>query len=152
MPFAGLRFDFGAGRLVRVGTCGALVDLELGSLVIAESVRALDGASRALGAADLLAADADLLAALSAAGNGAATGIVQSGDLYYGAETAAADIVALDLAAGAVFAVAARHGVPAACVLAVSDLLAGERRRIEPAALEHAEIELGRVGAAALSG
>jgi len=142
----------GARRLVRVGTCGALADLELGSLVIAESVRARDGASRALGAADVLAADPDLLAALRAAGNGAATGIVESGDLYYGAETAATDIVALDLAAGAVFAVAARHGLAAACVLAVSDLLAGGRRRIEPEALEHAEIELGRVGAAALAG
>jgi uridine phosphorylase len=141
----------GARRLVRVGTCGALVDLELGSLVIAETVNARDGASLALGAAGPLAADPALLAALRAAGNGAATGVVQSGDLYYGADTAATDAVAIDLTAGAVFAVAARHGVAAACVLAVSDLLAGERRRIDPETLEHAEVELGRVGAAALS-
>jgi uridine phosphorylase len=141
----------GARRLVRVGTCGALVDLELGSLVIAETVNARDGASRALGASGPLAADPALLAALRSAGNGAATGVVQSGDLYYGADTAATGALAVDLTAGAVFAVAARHGVAAACVLAVSDLLAGERRRIDPAALEHAEVELGRVGAAALS-
>src|SRR5215217_7170172 len=39
----------GACRLVRVGTCGALADLPLGSLVVAEAVDAHDGASRALG-------------------------------------------------------------------------------------------------------
>jgi len=139
----------GARRLVRVGTCGALIDLELGSLVIAEAVDAHDGASRALGASGPLAADPALLAALLAAGDGAVTGLVHSGDLYYGADTGAGDAVAVDLTAGAVFAVAARHDVPAACVLAVSDLLAGERRRIDPEALEHAEVELGRVGAAA---
>jgi purine-nucleoside phosphorylase len=49
-----------------------------------------------------------------------------------------------------VFAVAARHGIAAAAVFAVSDrLAAGER--IEPEALEAAEVELGRVGAAALA-
>jgi uridine phosphorylase len=141
----------GARRLVRVGTCGALVELELGSLVIAETVHARDGASLALGASGPLAADPGLLAGLHAAGNGAATGIVQSGDLYYGVDTSAGDAVAVDLTAGAVFAVAARHGLAAACVLTVSDVLVGERRRIEPEALEHAEVELGRVGAAALS-
>ena len=141
----------GAQRLVRVGTCGALVELELGSLVIAETVDARDGASLALGTSGPLAADPALLAGLLAAGNGAATGVVQSGDLYYGADTSAGDAVAVDLTAGAVFSVAARHGVAAACVLTVSDVLVGERRRIEPEALEHAEVELGRVGAAALS-
>ena len=49
------------------------------------------------------------------------------------------------------FAVAARHGVAAACVLAVSDRSPASGRRIEPEALEAAEAELGRVGAAALS-
>jgi uridine phosphorylase len=140
----------GAQRVVRVGTCGALIELELGSLVIAEAMRVRDGASVALGAPDRLPADPALLAALRAAGDGATTGLVQSSDLYYGADTTAGDAVAVDLTAGAVFAVAARHGVAAACVLAVSDLLVGERRRIDPEAMEHAEVELGRVGAAAL--
>jgi uridine phosphorylase len=140
----------GARRLVRAGTCGALVDLALGSLVIADAVRPRDGASRALEAPDRLAADPALLAALRAAGDGATTGLVQSGDLYYGADTAAGDAVAVDLSAGAVFSVAARHGVAAGCVLVVSDLLTGERRRIDVEALEHAEVELGRVAAAAL--
>jgi uridine phosphorylase len=139
----------GARRLVRVGSCGAVGDLPLGSLVIAEAVRADDGASRALGAAAVLPADADLLAALHAAGDGAATGVVRSIDLYYAPDRDGGDAVALDLTAGAVFAVAARHGVAAAAVLAVSDrLTTGER--IDPDALEAAEVQLGRVGAAAL--
>jgi uridine phosphorylase len=139
----------GARRLIRVGTCGALDELALASLVIAETVRAEDGASRALGASGSLPADARLLAGLRAAGEHAATGEVVSVDLYSQPGTWEGAI-AVDLSAAALFAVAARHGAAAACVLVVSDLLAGERRRIEPEALERAEVELGRVGAAAL--
>jgi uridine phosphorylase len=140
----------GARRLVRVGSCSALADLPLGSLVIAEAIHARDGASRALGADEELPADPALLAALRAAGHGAVAGVVVSTDLYYDPARGADEAVALDLTAGAVFAVAARHGVAAAAVFAVSDRLAtGER--IEPAALEAAEVELGRVGAAALA-
>jgi uridine phosphorylase len=135
----------GARRLVRVGTCRS--DLPLASLVIAESVRAEDGASRALGAAGELAADPDLLAALVAAGNGAVTGRVLTTDLYYGA-AAAGDELAVDLTSGAVLAVAARHGLAAACVLAVSER---GRERLDADAIEAVEVELGRVGAAALA-
>jgi purine-nucleoside phosphorylase len=75
---------------------------------------------------------------------------VLSTDLYYAPDRDGGGAVALDLTAGAVFAVAARHGVAAAAVLAVSDrLTTGER--IDPEALEAAEVELGRVGAAALA-
>jgi purine-nucleoside phosphorylase len=139
----------GARRLVRVGTCGALADLALGSLVIAETVDARDGASRSLGAAAELAADPELLAALRAAGDGAATGRVVSTDLYYG-PAPDTDALAVDLTAGALLAVAAQHGAAAACVLAVSDRMgSGERLGVD--AIEAAEAELGRVGAAALS-
>jgi uridine phosphorylase len=139
----------GARRLVRVGSCGALADLPLGSLVIAESVRARDGASRALGAEGDLPADPALLAGLRAAEVGAPAGLVISTDLYYDPARDGGGALALDLTSGAVFAVAARHGVAAAAVLAVSDrLTSGER--IEPEALERAEADLGRVGAAAL--
>jgi uridine phosphorylase len=139
----------GARRLVRVGTCGALTELPLGSLVIAGTVRAEDGASRALGAAGTLAPDPDLLAALRAAGGHAAVGEVVSVDLYSdpGDWPGA---VAVDLSAAALLAVAARHGAKAACVFAVSDVLGVERRRIDTEALERAEVELGRVAAAAL--
>ena len=139
----------GARRLVRIGTAAALrEDLGLGALVIAESVHAGDGTSRALGITDPLAADPALLAALQVAGNGAVTGSVASSDLYYDAPPAAADALAADLSTGALFAVAARHGAAAACVLAISET---DGRRIEPGALEAAEAELGRVGAAALA-
>jgi uridine phosphorylase len=137
----------GARRLVRVGTCAAAGGgLELGSLVIADAVRGEDGASRALGAAGRLPADPELLAAMRAAGD-AAVGTVATTDLYYGAPPPDRAI-ALDLSAGALFAVAAGHGAAAAAVLVVSD--AGGRR-IDPEALERAEAELGRVGAAAFS-
>ena len=136
---------FGARRLVRAGTCAALVDgPALGSLVIAESVLARDGASRALGADGALAADPGLLAALRAAGNGALVGRVVTADLLDGGLWAESGAVALDLSTAALFAVAARHGLPAGCVLVVTD------ERMQPEALEHAEVELGRVAAAAL--
>ena len=48
----------GARRVIRVGTCGALVaGLELGSLVIAGEAICADGTSRALGAGARAAAD-----------------------------------------------------------------------------------------------
>ena len=138
----------GARRLVRIGT-GVSVDggLALGSLVIADAVQAEDGASRALGASAPLAADPELLAALRAAGNGAVTGTVASTDLHYDAVAAPPSAVASDLSTGALFAVAARRGAKAACVLAISE---AQGVRIEQDALEAAEAELGRVGAAAL--
>ena len=135
----------GARRLVRVGTCDSLADLPLGALVIADAVLAHDGASRALGAANELAADPALLAAMVAAGNGAARGRVLTTDLYYGER--AADALVADLTSGAVFAVAARHGAAAACVLAVSE---AQGERLDADGIEAVEVELGRVGAAAL--
>ena len=139
----------GARRLVRVGTCGALADLELGSLVIAEAVQARDGASRAIGVDGELAADPQLLAALVAAGDGAVTGRIVSTDLYY-APAPETDALAVDLTTGAILAVAARDGAAAAAVLAVSDRIpSGDR--LDPEAVERAEVELGRVGAAAFS-
>ncbi len=149
----------GARRLVRIGT-GVAVDggLALGSLVIADAVQAADGASRALGAGAPLAADPELLAGLRAAaseaatsrearGSGAVTGTVASSDLHYDAPAAPPGAVAADLSTGALFAVAARRGARAACVLAISE---AQGVRNEQDALEAAEAELGRVGAAAL--
>ena len=134
----------GAQRLVRVGTCRALADLPLGSLVVAERVRCEDGASRALGAGAVLEPDPELLAGLT----GGVVGEVVSTDLYYDPRPERWEgAVAVDLSTAALFAVAARHGVRAACVLVVSESPAG---RIESEALERAEVELGRVGAAAV--
>ena len=76
------------------------------------------------------------------------SGEVVSTDLYYDPRPERWEgAVAVDLSTAALFAVAARHGVRAACVLVVSESPAG---RIENEALERAEVELGRVGAGAV--
>src|SRR3954452_6268508 len=72
----------GGRGLVRMGTCGALVEgPSFGDLLAAETVLPADGASRALGAAGPLAGDADLTGALVAAGATEAT--VVSTDLFF---------------------------------------------------------------------
>ena len=144
----------GARRVVRVGTCGALDGhLALGELVAAADVLGQDGTSRALGAAEVQSPDAELTAALAAA-----RARVVTTDVFYDRRDgllerwAAAGARVVEMEAAAVLAVAAHHGAAAACLLTVSDLLAGgERVRIGPEALEAAELELGRVALAALS-
>ena len=148
----------GARRLLRVGTCGALDGgLELGGLLVADGVLGDDGASRALGASGTLRPDADLQAALvRAAGADAGAGLVVSADLFYdpdagrAARWIAAGALAVEMEAATLLAVAARHGAAAACLLAVSDVVA-DRTRIGAEGLEAAERELGRIGAAALA-
>jgi DeoD family purine-nucleoside phosphorylase len=147
----------GARRLVRVGTCGALAPgLALGDLVIAESALGEDGASRALGGDGPLAADAGLLAALRTAAPAAHAGTVVSADLYYDpdpdriARWTAAGALAVEMEAATIFAIAARHGFPAACILAVSDVVE-TGARIGADELTAAEDALGRAGAAAVA-
>jgi DeoD family purine-nucleoside phosphorylase len=148
----------GAKRLLRVGTCGARVpELSLGSLVVSQRALARDGTSRALGAGDNVSPDRALTDALVAAAPAAATGTTVTTDLFYDpdegrhAEWTAAGAIAVEMEAAAVFAVAARHGVRAACLLAVSDTLVGGRTRLDDEALARAGQELGKVGAAALT-
>ncbi len=139
----------GARRIVRVGTCGALdAGLALATLLVAAPVIARDGVSRALGAGDRLTPDPALAARLSA--HAGATGPVLCGDLFYGAEAADASTHALarDMESAAVLAVAAARGSAAACVLAVVADASGARLDVD--AVHAAELELGRVGAAAL--
>ncbi len=148
----------GARRFVRVGTCGALVEgPQLGDLVLADAALAEDGASRALGAAGPVAPDAALHAELCAAAPDAHAGLVVSADLFYDPDPGrarrwtAAGAIAVEMEAATILRIAERTGAAAACVLAVSDVLAdGERERIEPEELEHAEAALGRAGAGAL--
>jgi DeoD family purine-nucleoside phosphorylase len=147
----------GARRLVRVGTCGALDgSLALGGILVAERALAEDGASRALGATGSVAADPALLGALRAAAGGATVGTVVSADLFYDPDPgrasgwAAAGALAVEMEAATVFAAARRHRVAAACVLAVSALVA-TRERIGDDALAAVEVELGRAAAAALA-
>ena len=94
----------GAHRLVRVGTCRALADLPLGSLVVADRVRCEDGTSRALGVAGTLEPDPELLAGLT----GGVVGEVVSTDLYYDPRPQRWEgAVAVELSTAALFAVAA---------------------------------------------
>jgi uridine phosphorylase len=140
----------GARRLVRIGTCGALVEhLELGDLVAAETVLPADGASAALGANGALGSDPDLLARLVAAG--AQPGTVVSSDLFYDPRETTPWIErgasVVEMEAAAILQVAARRGVAAACVLAVVDAPApGGTRRVEQEELERIGLRLGDAG------
>ena len=141
----------GAEVLVRIGTCGALDgSLALGEVVTAERVLPGDGASRALGATQALEPDPSLTGALRAAGGGRAVTVLSS-DLFYddGSDPpAAADVVEME--AAALLRIAELRGVRAAVLLAVSDLVAGERERLDAEALTAAGLRLGQVGAEAL--
>jgi DeoD family purine-nucleoside phosphorylase len=144
--------DLGARRIVRVGTCGALVPgLRLGELVVAEGALAADGTSQALGAVGIVAPDPALLDALEGR-----RGVIVSSDLFYDPDPARAagwvaqGAVAVEMEAAALFAVAARRGVAAACVVAVSDIVS-TRERITADALEAVEASMGRLALAGLA-
>jgi purine-nucleoside phosphorylase len=136
----------GARTLIRIGTCGALTGGHgLGDVVRVEHALALDGASRALGAGEVVDPDAGLAAAIDAPGVTAA-----SVDLFYdGAEPTGADVVEMECAT--VFQLARLRDVRAAAVLGVSDELAGGRRRIEPDGLEALGLRIGEAAWAALA-
>lgn len=147
----------GARRAIRVGTCGALDGgLELGDMVVAGEALTADGASRMLGANGRVAADDELTAALERAATRSASTIVST-DLFYDPDREredgwrAAGAIAVEMEAATLFAVGARADVPVGCVLAVSDLIDGERRtRIEDEALLVAAGAMGRVALRAL--
>ena len=75
--------DLGARTLMRIGTCGALVDgLPLGALLAVGDVLCEDGTSRALGAGERASAGAGLTAALVEAGAGGPITAVST-DVFY---------------------------------------------------------------------
>jgi uridine phosphorylase len=148
----------GARRLLRIGTCGALADgdLGLGDLLAAEAVLPADGTSAALGAGSLLRPDPGLTAGLVEAGARPAT--VVSSDLFYDPRTGAAaewmerGASAVEMEAAAVLCVAGRRGAAAACALAVSDVPGEhETRRIGADELEALGPRLGDLGYRALT-
>ena len=146
----------GVARAIRVGTCGALAeDLALGELVIARDAICADGTSRALGADARASADAGLTDALARAAPAARSGSVVSVDLFYEANlpSTAADALAVEMEAAALFAVGAAAAVPTACVLSVSDTFdaRGARTRIDDEALLTAAEAMGSAAIAALS-
>jgi DeoD family purine-nucleoside phosphorylase len=154
--------ELGARRLLRIGTCGGLQEaLHLGDLVIATESIAADGTSRAFSAGERVAASHELLGAVrAAAGIGDDTcsvhpGPVVSTDVFYDRrglerEWRAAGVLAVEMEAATLFALAAVHDVQAAALLVVSDLVLPERVRIGPEQLEQAERRMGRMAVEAL--
>jgi uridine phosphorylase len=142
----------GARRLVRIGTCGALVDrLGIGDLIAAERVLPADGASAALGANGALAPDPGLHGRLVDAGARPAT--IVSSDLFYDPRDGQAAWVergalAVEMEAATLFRVAALRGVEAACVVGVSDVPGG--RRADRETLEALGLRVGELGYAAV--
>ena len=146
----------GIERAIRGGTCGALdSSLSVGSLVAATEVLATDGASRALGAGPRVVPDEALTAGLVERADHA--GLVVTTDLFYDPDPSrperwrAAGALAVEMEAATILAVAARRGVRAACLLAVSDTLPGAGERIDSERLEAASLRLGREALAALT-
>ena len=148
----------GAETLLRIGTCGALVEgIELGMLLPVVNAIAADGTSRALGAGDRVYSDPGLLGALAGiTGNRPVTAV--STDLFYDERdgvpeawvNAGASVVEME--AAAVMQVAKRHGVRAGCLLAVTDLVGPPRERAPIEQVEEMGLALGETAASVLVG
>jgi uridine phosphorylase len=146
----------GVRRAIRVGTCGALAPgLALGDLLIARDSICADGASRALGAGERVAADPFLTETLMRIAPSARAGTIVSVDLFYdrGHEQGAHEALAVEMEAAALFALGAAARVPVACMLAVSDTFDsdGARQRIDDGSLHAAAETMGAAAVAALS-
>jgi uridine phosphorylase len=153
--------DLGLACAIRVGTCGALADdLALGDLVIADTALAADGASRALGAAERVAADGGLVEALRVAGgNRVRVGVVATSDLFYDPDPTRArawvreGALAVEMEAATLLRIGELRAVRVGCLLAVSDVFdaVGTRHRVDDDGLVRAGELLGTVAAAALA-
>ena len=126
----------GAKRLIRVGTCGGIAKgLRTGDLVIATAACPVDGATATYLHGEPYAPAADfaltkaLVDAANATGVDARTGLVASVDVFYNTDPDYAQrwrdrgVLAFEMEASALFFLAARAGVQAACALTVSDVL-----------------------------
>ena len=147
----------GVTRAIRVGTAGALDgELALGELLVATEAICADGTSRALGGGERAAADGGIVAALRAGAGVAAAGAVVSADLFYEVGVPRFELWreqgarAVEMEAATLFALGALRGIAVGCVLAITDLLNGGRRRIDAGALHEAGLAVGRAGIAAL--
>ncbi|MFT4050439.1 MAG: hypothetical protein QM648_11480 [Solirubrobacterales bacterium] len=157
--------DLGAEVIVRVGTCGAISPgAKLGDLIVASEAICDDGSSQALSGAEAIAADHELARRLtdaaSASGRAAHTAKIATVDLFYDPDgdaryrrLASAGALAIEMEAAAVFAVAARRGVKAACLLGVTDELYSDagRERMTHDEMTELGTNLGAVAIAALT-
>jgi DeoD family purine-nucleoside phosphorylase len=152
--------ELGARRMLRVGTCGAFEEpLALGDLVIATEALSADGTSRALGSGERARPSAELLAALQRAAADDARvhrGPVVTTDLFYDERSGLeqqwidAGAVAVEMEAATVLTLAAKRGLQAGAVLAVSDVLRPARTRIDAEELRAVEHRLGDLAIRAL--
>lgn len=126
----------GAKQLIRVGTCGGIAPgIRTGDLVIAQSACPVDGATRTYLHGDPYAPTADfalthaLYHAAQEAGISVWVGPVASVDVFYNPDadytTKWRDrgVLAFEMEASALFFLAARAGIQAACMLTVSDVM-----------------------------
>jgi DeoD family purine-nucleoside phosphorylase len=153
----------GAGRLIRVGTCGALdPTLELGALILAREAIATDGTSKALGAPERATPSPELtdsvaVAGLAAAGKGLHQGPVVTTDLFYDGnrqehQWAKAGALAVEMETATLFTIAANKGLAAASLLIITDQVLPRRSRITTDALTAAELQAGEIATTALLG
>ncbi len=150
----------GAGRLLRVGTCGGLdAGLELGQLLVVTESVADDGTSRALGAATRVSGSPALLQRLRDVTDAPDThsGPIVSTDLFYDAEHRLEEwrglgARAVEMETATLFALAHKRGVDAGALLLVTDLLVptGDLHLDESGRLA-GELAMGRTAVAALS-
>lgn len=157
--------QLGAQLFVRVGTCGAIdPELKLGDLIVARAAVSCDGTSRDHGVAGSIEADPKLTDAL--AGQAKATDLevhdcaIATMDLFYdpGAEQRHAEALAdgaraIEMEAATIFAVGARHAIPSACLLAVTDELwdHGKRKRLTHEEVTDLGLTLGQVATSAVA-
>ncbi len=148
--------DLGARTVIRIGTCGALVEqVELGTLLPVGAALATDGASRALGADGRVAAD-ELLAAALADATGRAPVTCVSTDLFYDPRKdlprawVEDGATVVEMEAAALMQVARNRGARAGCLLAVTDRLADDRVRASFEEVEEMGLALGETAWTAL--
>lgn len=126
--------EYGAKRLVRVGSCGAIsTALDLRDIVVAIGACTDSGVNRARYSGWDFAATADFGLARAAADAAAQAGItvhvgnVHSADLFYNPVPGAFDVMegmgvlAVEMEAAGLYGVAAEHGARALAILTVSD-------------------------------
>jgi DeoD family purine-nucleoside phosphorylase len=155
--------ELGVRRLLRVGTCGSLrEDVRLGELVLALTAVPAGGTASAYtgGEPHCPTADWELVhGAVHAAkelGERLRVGPIVSTDVFYDPDPdrhrrwAARGLLAVEMETAALFTVAALRGVPAGCLLAVSNVAADVRARIGDEELQGAVERMTRVALAAL--
>jgi purine-nucleoside phosphorylase len=153
----------GARTLVRLGTCGAIDERRaLGDLLLVTAAHADPPvlASRLGGASFSAAADFGLLRRLArtaeAQGVQLHTGTVLTSDTFYDDDTvrvrrfAGYGTLAVEMECYALLAFGARHRLPAAALLTVSDLVF-ERRRAEPDVIRAGVDQMTALALAALA-